>query len=1060
MGFFSSKTKTVRGFDFFGLSGASGLADYYNMRHYLVRQSGGDPDIFMQSFMMYRRGLGSRYTSRKVQKLGFSPEQTFILNTPFENILYNDCYWGANRFYNYNPVVSPLMSGWNIDQKPTSYSPPCDKPYHPIVGLAMLGLNSEITVDNGFRFGGLQVLNLDLHQSDWDGYKDYSDVISATEYANLYGATPPPSILSSSTYPELLTPLQNVIDLGRTPFINVAEHQLFYHSHESNLWIYDGLYHDFLNMDFDFQSSLFNNPLPFDESWVNPNYKYPYRLNITVGSKAHTSNTNDNKYVLLKSKVYWQPHYTQVRVTDHLTENDDQTETISNGVTYTSLTDLSLKKETTYNSVDDREYTTETSDDGTETQTLTTYTTTETWEVYLPPQQRYEETTVVANKDIELNRKTRILGVTGSPNFYKITSWMDLDFFNVGDNIDLVGSQSVISSLYSEPMVDIKTSNGDVLIKRKGDSPIGYGTEDQERRMRFLEMMGQNFDSFKSALDSSTTKTVVVGLSIAPFDALESKAVSLCLFDFLSDLPGDWGSSSIKKASIVLRYGSELTASMSWSYMKKDGVVPDTGIKKWKVSCRMNRNASEVRRAEVTDIYESLGYSSAGKTVRQMHNEVHRLANSSEATEQEKEAWYNMPNSYQIRNSKTRTYFVVDCKEVDILAKTQLLRSFNVTNSDPAVQEIVYDILKYKELRVSPTYAGYYTNELSRLPSFDYPNKWVVSPAPENFATKTSWFPQQNSDIAANNIIICDRDSNRSIQFFNAKVTFEMSAIGYIDTIDFDSTKDNFRLPLKSGYLDHGNMYKRLELREYLSSCAVFMEQTTKIKWYQTSAFKWVITIVLIIIAVVVEVGTLGAGTSVSGAILSVAYTIAISAAVNYAFDYLEKEFDMDFGVIKDIVQIALAIYEGDFSTAAGLAGLKLADEYIKYELDHEVQKAKDLKEEEKKYYEDLAEKWKNMTFGDKSDTRTPSEKLEEIYNRENYLSSSYEDEIRISVESAIENFNRDISNFGDDYFSQPIYDITADALLNIRTVENAFPTISSATDDIIEPSAGDRTFL
>ena len=154
---------------------------------------------------------------------------------------------------------------------------------------------------------------------------------------------------------------------------------------------------------------------------------------------------------------------------------------------------------------------------------------------------------------------------------------------------------------------------------------------------------------------------------------------------------------------------------------------------------------------------------------------------------------------------------------------------------------------------------------------------------------------------------------------------------------------DTFFLPSASGVLNNMKFYDYIEAKDIMLSGIIFSVQKIKIKWYQQEWFAWV----LIIVAVVIAVVTVGAGSSISAGLVTLAEGIIVSYAIAKAIEVIAPMVGLDPNDVRLVVAIASIIY-GDASAAIKL--LQLADALMKRELQEEIEKLQNIKKDMKKF--------------------------------------------------------------------------------------------------------------
>lgn len=138
-----------------------------------------------------------------------------------------------------------------------------------------------------------------------------------------------------------------------------------------------------------------------------------------------------------------------------------------------------------------------------------------------------------------------------------------------------------------------------------------------------------------------------------------------------------------------------------------------------------------------------------------------------------------------------------------------------------------------------------------------------------------------------------------------------------LDAMTFqDVSGIDFSFPLLMETLNRCNFTDRYLLYDSSMQLLNFASTTQHLNWYERGWFVNFVQVVLVIVAVVVTVVTLGAGTSLSAALITIAETIAISYGLSYALKWALEQTNNDFlrGLIV-VVYIALTIETGKITS-------------------------------------------------------------------------------------------------------------------------------------------------
>lgn len=1009
MSIFSGKKVRTNGFQFMPLGTQDGLTGYWNARKKMLFVSGGDSQAFMDGFKYYRRGLGSRYKSSKTSNIGFNPFECDVVKSSSNSLLLSlNCQNYLNRFHVFNKYVLANMYGWDLTQKPSRMIlPTCPHDgvnYHPAIGACALGLEEEankvsrdgVDYKGDYRENALRyVVESEFNLTDGED----AAVSSLYKYYSfsffIIGD------MASSTNTNYYKILSIKGTVGDTPSIPVIA-----------------------NMSYTVPQI----------SFTLQGYELPV-INQTIEFSSPTFTIDSKTIVRIESRLI------EEQVVD------------ANG-------DLVFTEEQAVDA-DDNPLTDE---DGNPIM------------VQVPvmvEKIKWFKIPTYVNYTLDLIKKTRVIGVSLDGSY--ITSWntpdigVDFSYTNIGlgptgTPLTLSEGEDKVSvkKFYAAPLCNIKTIDDGVLIKRKSDIPIGFN-DDQRRRDKFMKLLSVDFESVQEFIEKSSTVNATIGMTIAPQHSLKSRAVAKVMYEFLDTLGGETGINEASAIENSLELTIDIEDKMHGVYKfkyKKFNNPPSDDVRKWKIKCKLDRKLSELKYAEVKHAYERCFPTSpvGSQTTKELYNAVVQLGRTATATDDQKDAYYNLPPRDTIRNRQPHKYLVVDCIESDIAAESKDLRSYNVDDLDPTDDGTemieVWDIVSYKEIKTHSSYRDYYGR------TYGDSNLVVWDDEADALTLSGSfyipWFPKQITTSSPNKIYICNSEKRIGFSFYGASMSWIVDDTGWrANNIQFELETQSFRLPMQYDALDKGVLYYKAELYSFTPSLSLFSTKVSKMKWYQRGIWMTIITIIIIIVAVVITVATAGAGATPATIAAELAISLLTSYAIQAVFNYIAEEFGIDLGLIGDIVRFALAAYQGDYGTATQIAGLRLSDEYVRHELDLQKSKAKSLAREVKDFYKKVENDNRKLDFGlippkDKADY------ISHIENRDAYLTSAIMPRLNVAITEMMESSEFNYPS-EESRFIQPQFDLRSLLELNHNTVKNAFPT-NNPSEWLSVNTAGDNT--
>lgn len=482
-----------------------------------------------------------------------------------------------------------------------------------------------------------------------------------------------------------------------------------------------------------------------------------------------------------------------------------------------------------------------------------------------------------------------------------------------------------------EPLISLKEANKSTLSETDPNAPA---TEEERLNAfyqnKILESIGMDFDSAQPYIDNDKITDLKVGM-VFNLETIDSNhGVINSFFNNLELLSGGYNRSytganhiyssttyPVDELNTITLPLSDMTLELSFQLERISRDYISSPITE-KLKCKLKLYSEDsllVRNTpDLIDTYETYygEGSSSGLTAFEMRDNIAtEYNNTNTPSDALKEAYGLLPTISQLSDLQ------------DIIDTVVYMPQFNNTA----------DIEAFLVNLDSDTYSGFHVKSYSYIDTVNSQFKYEIV---KDSVTTISRYPEFNNLYGAAKYVIRRTDDATNSEIIYVLCGLKMR---YYDGSGHDFTTfgslnstNPFFIPVGYGALESTTFYDYIEAYDVMMTGVVFSVQSIKLKWYQTSVFRIVLQIVLVIIAVAIEVFSAGSGTPISASILAVAESIAIAYAISAIVIAVAKELNIDSGIAQVIVAVVSAYFTSDYTQLFESLGLLAADAALKYQ--------------------------------------------------------------------------------------------------------------------------------
>lgn len=536
-----------------------------------------------------------------------------------------------------------------------------------------------------------------------------------------------------------------------------------------------------------------------------------------------------------------------------------------------------------------------------------------------------------------------------------------------------VGSITTVNGAYeAEPLLNIKDHSKSLEEIEEDESGMTDEERAEYRKKRFynkkiIKSFSVDLDSFEAQIQNDTIKEMSVGMIFDFSKVGKSQSVLHTLYNSLhSILPTDlqvispekmddgyYPANPIYRMSLDMPFGSGTITTSFVLQRRTYAKVIDYNPERFsiKVKAKADEYNSVRNRDDAVELYEDyFGAGTAdGKTTLELRTEVIAEYNATDTPSEELETAFSLfPSKKSCMDIYDITFFTGHLNVEPTSANDALVKL-----TDLGAGTEGYTAIMFKARRV-PNSSPYEYFKMEKLFG-----KLVGTRALGEIGSGLNTvYKIQKEDSGMDEVveyIISDIFMHFSDGTYSSNRLFNQGS---------DSGTDLF-LPAASGTLNSMKFYDYIEAKDVLLSGVVFTVQVIKIKWYQQKWFAWVLIVVAIVIAII----SLGSATSISSALITLATEIIVAMAVAKAIEVIAPMLGIDPNDVRLVVALVSIVY-GDASAALKL--LQLADALMKRELQEELDKLKNIKNDMKKFKEEQ-DKLMRLAESDSDSSKAPA---------------------------------------------------------------------------------------